>query len=80
MAAAGGQRHISWDWRMLLNGKSDEMEYEKGNFARNLPFAELKRRAYINRAAQAAGDAPDFSDRIREGRPGFAPSQKNAPQ
>jgi Domain of unknown function (DUF4105) len=75
MAAAGGQRRISWDWRMILNGKSDEMEYEKGNFARNLPFAELKRRAYINRAAQAAGDAPDFSDRIREGRPGFAPSQ-----
>ena len=62
---------ISWDWRILLNGKGDEMEYERGNLAGNLPFPELKRRALINAASQAADQAPDFSRRIREGRPGF---------
>ena len=36
-----------------------------------LPFGELKRRALINSAAKAADDAPDFSSRIREGRPGM---------
>ena len=36
-----------------------------------LPFAQLKEQAHINAAARAAGDAPDFSRRIREGRAGF---------
>ena len=35
-----------------------------------LPFAELKQRALIDEAAKAADQAPDFSRRIREGRPG----------
>ncbi len=57
---------------ILLNGKGDEMEYKKGNLATDgLSFDELKRRAYINPAAKAANDDPDFSARIREGRPGF---------
>ncbi len=63
--------NISWDWRILLNGKADEMEYERGNLVGNLPFPELKRRALINAASWAADQAPDFSRRIREGRPGF---------
>jgi hypothetical protein len=75
--AADGSRHTPWDWRILLNGKGDEMEYEKGNFAGNLPFPELKARAYINPAAKAAGDSPDYSDRVREGRPGFENSQRD---
>jgi len=37
-----------------------------------LPFAELKKRALIDEAAKAAKDAPDFSARIRAGRPGFS--------
>jgi len=63
-----GQPH---DWRILLNGKADEMEYEQGELAGGLPFSELKRRAYINPAARAADKDPQFSARIREGRPGF---------
>jgi hypothetical protein len=59
------------DWRVLLNGRMDEMEYERGNLAGNLPFDQLRKSAYINPAAHAAGDAPDFSLKIREGRPGF---------
>jgi hypothetical protein len=63
--------HAPFDWRYILNGRMDQMEYERGNFAGNLPFAELKESAHINRAAVAAGDSPDFSRRIREGRPGY---------
>ena len=62
-----------WDWRILLNGHADEMLYQQGDLAGNLPFAQLKRRALINPAAQAALHAADFSDRIRAGRPGFEP-------
>ena len=60
-----------WDWRFLANGYADQMIYERGDLAGDLPFDELKRRALINAAAQAADAAPDFSQRIRDGRPGF---------
>lgn len=60
------------DWRVLLNGRADQMLYERGDLATgNLPFAQLKQQAHINTAARAANDAPDFSRRIREGRAGF---------
>ena len=60
-----------WDWRILLNGYADRMLSKRGDFAGDLPFDELKRRALINPAARAADAAPDFSQRIRDGRPGF---------
>lgn len=65
---AGSTRY---DWRILLNGRGDEMLYKGGNLAGNLPFPELKEEAQINQAAQAANDDPQFSLRIRAGRPGF---------
>jgi len=64
------------DWRILLNGKADEMEYEQGELAGSLPFVELKKQAYINSAARAADKDPQFSARIREGRPGFSSNIK----
>jgi hypothetical protein len=65
-----------WHWAILFNGKGDEMEYKLGNLAADgLSFEELKRRAYINPAAQAADNDPDFSERIRAGRPGFGQTQ-----
>ena len=48
------------------------MEYQRGELAGDLPFAELKHRAYINPVARAADNDPNFSVKIREGRPGFA--------
>ncbi|MET1028060.1 MAG: DUF4105 domain-containing protein [Dongiaceae bacterium] len=61
-----------WDWRLLLNGKSDEFAYEHGRLVTaGLPFDELKLRAHINDAARVADKAPNFSDLIRAGRPGF---------
>jgi hypothetical protein len=71
LADAGHRNFSRWDWRIVLTGHADEMLHEHGDLAGNLPFAELKRRALINPAAQAADKAPDFSDRIRAGRPGF---------
>ncbi len=68
-----------WDWRLFLNGKSDELLYRHGYLAGDLPFAELKQRAHINPVARTVNDAPDFSTRIREARPGFtAPTRQPA--
>lgn len=61
-----------WHWEILLNGKGDAMEYRLGNLAADkLSFEELRRRAYINPAARAAGLSDDFSAKIRAGCPGF---------
>ncbi len=60
---------MQWNWRLLLNGKADELMYERRAISTGgLSFAELKQRALIDDAAKAANDAPDFSARIREGR------------
>jgi hypothetical protein len=70
VAALAGTK--TWDWRVFLNGRADQMLYENGDLATGgLSFAQLKAQAYIKPAANAAGDAPDFSRRIRAGRAGF---------
>jgi Domain of unknown function (DUF4105) len=75
--ADSGHRNFSrWDWRIVLNGRADEMLYEHGDLAGDLPFNDLKSRALINPAARAADRAPDFSDRIRENRPGFEQNKR----
>jgi hypothetical protein len=43
----------------------DSYLYHSGRVDTTLPFDELRRRSRINEAAEAADDAPDFSDRIR---------------
>lgn len=58
-----------WDWRILVNGYADQMLYERGSVNTELPFDELRRRSDVVARAQAAGDAPDFSARIRAGLP-----------
>jgi hypothetical protein len=62
-----------YDIRFLLNGYSDRGLYRAGFLNPNLSFAELRRRAFINSLAQAAGDAPDFSERIRASLPAAQP-------
>lgn len=70
-----------WDWRMLLNGSLDEMLFERSVLRTDgLTFAELKKRALINTAAQSADARIDFSERIRDGRAGFGrPSEETDP-
>ena len=61
-----------FDWRILLNGKGDKMEYQRGDLETGgLSFAELKRQAYINPVARQIQGPKDFSERIRKGRVGF---------
>jgi hypothetical protein len=66
--AAG--REGRWNYRHYLNGWIDRYLYELGWLDTTLPFAELRARSRINDAARAAGDAPDFSRRIRAPLPG----------
>jgi hypothetical protein len=65
-------QRMPWDWRILVNGKADELLYERHLIATaGLPFIELKRRCHINERARSADQDPDFSRRVREGIPGF---------
>lgn len=58
-------------WRVLLSGYAAEYVYQRGRLDTSLPFEDLRRRSRINEPARAADQAPDFSRRIREGRPGW---------
>lgn len=60
------------DYRLLLNGKLDEMFAEHGLFAvRNIPLSQLKDRGHVDERALEAQDDPDFSKKIRQGVPGY---------
>jgi hypothetical protein len=62
-----------WDWRILLNGKADEMLYENGALRTvGLSFAQLKKGSLINPNAQAADKSADFSRLIRAFLPAFS--------
>ena len=65
--AAG--RAGSFDIRHLLNGLIDSYLYHSGRVDTTLPFGELRSRSQINAVAQAADNAPDFSERIRASLP-----------
>jgi Domain of unknown function (DUF4105) len=66
VAEARAEKAVRWDWRILLNGKADEMMYERGDLVGDLPFTELKKTSYINPLARAADVAIDFSASIRK--------------
>lgn len=74
-------KQLPWDWRILVNGKSDEMLYELKAFVTDgLPFPELRQRALIQPSALPSGAAAaDFSRIIRQGRPGFPAGEAAAP-
>ena len=57
------------DIGFLFNGYSDRALYRAGLLDSSLPFAQLRRRAWINQLAQAADDGPDFPQRIRASLP-----------
>ncbi len=58
-----------FDWRILANGRLDELGYQRRQINTDMPFAELRRRSNITAKAKAAGDRDDFSALIREGLP-----------
>jgi len=58
-----------WDYRVLVNGLGNELLYDRGRIATNLPLAQVKELGHINTRAKAADQAEDFSKQIREGLP-----------
>jgi hypothetical protein len=58
----------------LLNGMWDRHLYRQGALNQDLPFDELRARSRIDARLRAALDAPDFSQRIREGLPAAPPA------
>jgi len=71
---AAGVERARFDYRYLLNGLIDRYMYGAGVVDTSLDFEELRRRSCINDAARAAGDAADFSARIRASLPVPAPA------
>ncbi len=70
--AANTDNPQPWTYQYILNGKLDELLYDRGRLVTGgLPFSALKSREHINAAARAADDSPDFSALIRAGRIGF---------
>jgi hypothetical protein len=63
----------SLDYRLILNGWSDRYLYATGVVNTSMPFEALRESSKINAAAQAAGQAADFSQRIRAGLPAPLP-------
>jgi len=64
---------MPWNWRILVNGKGDELLYDRHLIATGgLAFADLKQRSRINQRAHLADENPEFSRLIREGFPRFA--------
>lgn len=74
-ANASGREGL-WDYRHFLNGWIDRYFYDAGLIKATMPFDELRRRSDITAASKAAGDGPDYPQKIRAGLPTM-PSQRN---
>ncbi|RKY22334.1 MAG: hypothetical protein DRQ55_01470 [Planctomycetota bacterium] len=61
---------IPFDMRMLINGRIDELLYDRGSINTSLTFEQLRAASEVTQTAHAAGDAADFSARIRAELPG----------
>lgn len=66
-------------WKIIVNGLVDKFLYRTGSLDRRLPLIELRKLGHINTRGQMAGDAPDFSHRIRESIPDLPPTPATAP-
>ena len=56
---------IKYDYRVLINGYSDQLAYDLGLIDTSLPFEQERERARITNAAYVARESPDFSKEIR---------------
>jgi hypothetical protein len=63
---------IGWDWRLLINGRLDELLYDLKRLDQSRPLAELKRLSWVNEIANRA-PREEFSDYIRRELPGYQP-------
>ncbi len=56
-----------FDWRVIANGRLDELLYERGVIDTSRPFPEVRQATLIDARAEAADQDPQFSARIRAG-------------
>lgn len=57
---------IPFSGRLLFNGYSDKLAYERGNIRHDLPFEKLKPACYISSIARSINDDPEFSRKLRD--------------
>jgi len=57
--------HIPYQMKILLNGYTDELAYERGEVRKKRPFEEWREAHAISEVAKRCGDDADFSRRIR---------------
>ena len=67
-----------FDWRILVNGRLDELGYERGGIDTSLTFEALREASDITEKVRQAAGSASFSTRIRSGLPGGHPSQPAA--
>ncbi|MDG2124827.1 MAG: DUF4105 domain-containing protein [Verrucomicrobiales bacterium] len=60
------ERKVPFSGKLLFNGFSDKLAYERGNLETVLPFPDLKQACYISGAARRLGDGEGFSEALRE--------------
>jgi len=60
---------IPLDWRLIVNGYLPDYAYAHGALDTRLPLTNLRAASHIDERAKEAGDASDFSTRIRAGVP-----------
>lgn len=66
-------------WKIIINGFVDRFLYQRGSLDQSVPLDTLRKLGHINTRGQNAGDAPDFSRRIRETIPDTPPLPATAP-
>lgn len=59
-----------WDPRLLVNGRIDELGYERGALDGSLPMPELRAQSRFDEKVSGTALGADYSRRIREGLPG----------
>jgi len=60
-----GKNKARFDYRMLANGYSDEMLYERGRLESKLSFADTKKKSHINHHIKPNTYNPYYSQQIR---------------
>jgi len=65
-------------WKIIINGFVDRFLWRTGSLDQSVPLDELRKLGHINTRGQNAGDAPDFSRRIRESIPDIPQSSAAA--
>jgi hypothetical protein len=58
---------VPFSYRRLLPGYADRLAYDLGLIDTQVSYDSLRGRFRITEVAQSAGEAPDFSSRIRRG-------------